>query len=220
MSVPHRELVDPMFGHPKLRAANNARVYWSRANALSQWQKGSGWQVAMYGGVQTGDDWAAMFVPVKELDIAGQDSFGRKPTRWSYYMTNAETFGLNIVIWVHDPNDGSKRAEITQRGQASGLGKASGWNSHTFNPETDQMFFSGENTGDSDLTAGTDYTWAEFQADVMFKTWTIYRISIECGWQASGTFEEAWLAEFMLNGTRILLEPREGDLVPVKQKKT
>lgn len=202
MAVPTRRIIDPMFGRPLLRHANNARAAWVKENSLSQWQKGSGWTANLYGGAQTGDDWAAIFIPTNELPIADFNA-----AMWSYYMTNAETMGVNIVIWIHDPTNFSKRAEVTQLANVSGLGKASGWNAHVFNPATVQMFFYGENTTGTGLTAGTNYAWTAFQADALFKYWTIYRVSIEYGWEASGTFDDAWVADLKLNGERILLVP-------------
>jgi hypothetical protein len=126
---------------------------------------------------------------------------------WSYYMTQAQTMGVNVVIWVHDPDDYSKRAEITQAGGAAGLGKAAGWNTHVFDSTVTQMFFYGENTTGTALVAGTQYTWDQFKADALFKTWSIYRISFEYGWEASGTFLSVWLAEIKLNNDAILLRP-------------
>jgi hypothetical protein len=205
MSVPTRRIIDPIFGKPVLRYAGSGMAGWCKENSLSQWQKGSGWTANLYGGTQSGDDWAAIFVPINEIPVPDFNS-----AQWSYYMTNTETMGVNIVIWVHDTDDLSKRAEITQVGGASGLGKTAGWNAHKFNPATTQMFFYGENTTGTDLTAGTQYKWSQFQADALFKNWTIYRISLEYGWEAAGTFDDAWVADLKLNGERILLRPEEG----------
>ena len=44
----------------------------------------------------------------------------------------------------------------------------------------------------------------------MFKNWKIYRITIEWGWEASGTFEEAYVADIELNNTPIYLRPDSG----------
>jgi len=210
MSVPTRRILDPIFGAPVLRYQNNGMAGWCKENSLSQWQKGSGWTANLYGGSQTGDDWAAVFIPVNELDVT---EF--KSALWTYLMTNAETMGVNMVIWVHDPNDNDKRAEITQLANVDGLEKASGWNAHELDITTDQFFFYGEGTTGTGLTAGATnlYGWDDFQSDALFKTWTIYRISLEYGWEASGTFEDAWLADLKLNGERILLKPSLGDHV-------
>jgi len=202
MSVPTRRILEPIFGKPVLRAANNGKAQWTRVNDLSQWQKGTGWQANLYGGVQTNDDWAAMFVPVAELPV-----LDFKSAMWSYLMTAAQTMGVNTVIWVHDPNDFDNRAEITQLGGHADLPKAAGWNAFSFSPATAGMFFYGEGTTGTGLTAGTQYTWAQFQADVLFKTWTIYRISLEYGWEASGTFDNVWVAELKLNGVQIPIRP-------------
>jgi len=205
MAVPTRRIIDPIFGKPLLRYSDAGMAGWCKENSLSQWQKGSGWTANLYGGAQTGNDWAAIFVPVNEMPVPDFNS-----AMWSYYLTGVETMGINIVIWIHNPNDFSKRAEVTQVGGASGLGKAAGWNAHVFNPATTQMFFYGENTTGTGLTAGTQYPWTSFQTDALFKYWSIYRISIEYGWEASGTFDDAWVADLKLNGERILLVPPDG----------
>lgn len=202
--IPTRRILDPIFGKPILRAANNGRAAWTRVNELSQWQKGTGWQANLYGGVQTGDDWGGMFVPVSELRVTDFNA-----ALWSYYITQAQTFGVNLVIWVHDPNDFSKRAEITQLASIAGLGKAAKWNSHTLDKTTDQFFFFGEGTTGTGLTAGPPnyYGWDDFQADALFKTWHIYRVSLEYGWEASGTFDHVWVVELKLNGMQIPIKP-------------
>jgi hypothetical protein len=69
------------------------------------------------------------------------------------------------------------------------------------------MFFYGENTTGTALTAGTQYTWDEFQADTLFKDWVVYRISFDWGWEASGTFENAYLTEVKINGLYIPVRP-------------
>ena len=202
------------FGEPELRYALNSRAYWSRGTASPRNQKGgTGWLACLHGRVQTGDDWAAVYIPVNEMLVTNFDT-----AKWSYYMTTTQTMGVNIVIWVHDPDDFDKRAEITQLGGVAGLEKAAGWNAHEFDSTDAGMFWYGENTGthDTTVTAGTQYTWAQFQADDVFSAYTIYRVSIEFGWEAAGTFDHAWVAEVMLNGTNIPLKPRsDADLAPI-----
>jgi len=195
-----------LFGLPVLRYQNNGMAGWCKENSLSQWQKGGGWTVNLYGGSQTGDDWGAAFIPLNEMYLTQLTE-----ALWSYYLTGAQTMGVNIVIWVHDPTDFKKRAEITQVGGASGLGKAAGWNSHSLSLSTTQFFFYGENTTGTGLTAGTQYSLAQFQADTLFKDWTISRISFEYGWEASGTFADVWLAEVKINGINVQLRPSPGD---------
>ena len=196
-----------LFGHPVLRSTGVSQAYWAKSTTSPYPQKGGGWSALLYGGVQTGANYAAIFIPVNEMPITVFEK-----AQWSYYMTGTETMGVNIVAWVHDPEDFDKRAEITQRGNVSGLEKAAGWNAHEFNTATTQMLFYGEGTTGTNLTAGTLYTWAEFQADNLFKNWVISRISLEYGWEASGTFDQVWVAEVKLNEIPIPLIPREGDL--------
>lgn len=193
-----------LFGEPVLRAGGVSLVSWCKENSLSQWQKGGGWTANLYSGVNTGDDWAGVFIPVNELPITQFTT-----AQWSYLMTAAETAGVNIVIWIHDPTAFEKRAEVTQVGGS--VAKAAGWNSQAFTTATTGMFYYGEGTTGSGLTAGTQYTWSQFQADTIFDSWTIYRISLEYGWEASGTLDDAWLAEVTLNGMPIQLKPGEGE---------
>ena len=203
---------DWLFGEPTLTYSGNSIAYWSRGVVSPRLQKSStGWQACLHGRVQSGDDWAAVYVPVNELLVRDFDS-----AQWSYYMSGNETMGVNMVIWVHDPADFDKRAEITQLGGHSGLEKASGWNAHELDTTVTQFFFYGEGTTYTELTAGTQYTWNQFKADNLFKNWTIYRISLEYGWEASGTFDQVWLADLKLNEIMIPLKPRsDADLTPV-----
>ena len=210
MVVPTRRILTPIYSPPVLRAANNGSAVWDKINTNSQWQRGTGWQAKLTGGVQTGDDWGGMFFPTQEQKVT---EF--KEAQWSYYMTGAETMGVNIVIWVHDPNSLNKRAEITQLGNTALLGKTLGWNGHKLLSTTTQFVWNGEDwsggsaaalTG-SDLTSGTQYTWAQFQADVLFSTFEIYRISLEHGWESSGTFDAVWVVEAKFNGQSIPFVP-------------
>ena len=199
-------VTDWVFGKPSLVSANNGKAYWIRGSTSPLDQKGAtGWLAELYGGVQTGDDWARLNIPVNEVAVADFDT-----AKWDYYLTNTETMGVGIVIWVHDPDDFDKRAEITQLGGVAGLEKAAGWNAHEFDSTDAGMFFYGEGTTASGLTAGTQYTWAQFQADVLFSTWTIYRVTFDWGWEASGTFESAYIADVKLNGEIIQLGPEGG----------
>ena len=206
MTVPTVRVLDPVFGEASLAAANNADAVWVRGSTSPLDQKGAtGWLANLYGGVQTGDDWSRVNIPVGELRIPDFNS-----ALVSYYFTNAETMGIGIVIWIHDQNDFDKRAEVTQLANVSGLEKAAGWNAHEFDKTTTQMFFYGEGTTGTALTAGTQYTWAQFQTDILFKHWRIYRITFDYGWEASGTFDDAWMADIKLNGQVIRMRPDSG----------
>ncbi len=194
------------FGKPTLTCANNGRVRWIRGSTSPLDQKSAtGWLAELYGGAQTGDDWARLNIPVNELKVTEFNE-----AQWSWYQTATESMGVNIVIWIHDPDDNDKRVEVTQVGGISGLDKSAGWNSHEFSDSTTQLFFYGEGTTGTGLTAGTQYTWQQFQEDTIFSTWTIYRITLERGWEVSGTFESAYIAEVKLNRIPIMLEPYYG----------
>jgi hypothetical protein len=194
-----------IYGEPTLLCGGAADAVWSRGNISPYFQKSStGWLADLYGGTQSGDDYASVVIPINELPTTSFNS-----AQWSYYMTNAEAYGVNMVIWIHDPTDFDKRAEVTQAPSGATLEKGSGWNAHELDTSTTQFFFYGENTGSPDTceTAGTQYTWAQFQADSVFSTWTIYRITFEMGWYSSGVFEDVWVADIKLNGKMIPLKP-------------
>lgn len=191
------------FGAPTLSAANNGSAQWVKGEVSPLDQKSAtGWLAELTGGVQSGDDWARVNVPVNELYLKDL-----KAAQWSYYMTNTETMGVNMVVWVHDDKDFDKRAELTQAPNIATLEKASGWNAHELDTSVSQFFFYGENTTGTALTAGTQYTLAQFQADALFTDWTIYRITFEYGWEASGTFESAYVADIKINGQIIFMRP-------------
>jgi len=200
-----------LFGHPVLRADGNSTAYWARPTVSPYNQKGGGWMPCLHAGVQDGNDWAAVYIPVNEMPVTAFTD-----AQWAYYMTSTQTMGANMVIWVHDADDFDKRAEITQAGNIATLEKTAGWNAHEFDQTVTQMFFYGEGTTGTDLTAGTRYTWDQFQADPLFKDWVIYRITFEMGWEASGTFDQVWIAEIKLNGIPIPLKPGEADKQPVQ----
>ena len=127
-------------------------------------------------------------------------------------MTEAETFGINMVIWVHDRFDNDVRAEITQQADIATLEKAAGWNAHELNQTTDQFFYYGEGIAATSLITGAGpanlFGWDDFQGDECFNgKMTIYRITFEYGWEASGTFDDAWVADIKLNGQLIPLKP-------------
>lgn len=197
-----------MFGHPVPRSTGVSQAYWSKPTSDPYAYKGGGWMPCLYGGVQGGSNWAALYIPVNEMPLRVFEK-----AQWSYYMKTEQTMGVNIVIWIHDPDDFDKRAEVTQLGNVSGLEKASGWNAHEFNTATAQMFHYGEGTtGTTSSADATDLdSWDTFQADPLFKNWTIYRISLEHGWEASGTFDQVWIGEVKLNEVPIPLIPAATD---------
>ncbi len=215
-----RAVPDWIFGAPVLRTGANGLAGWLKAEGSVEGllQKSpSGIIANLYGGVQTGGaSWAAVYVPVNEITSPEFNS-----AQWTYRLAAAQAYGLNMVIWMHDPNEPGKRIEVTQAPSGITLARADGYNSHVLNTATTQFFWYGEDwTGDtvaaltgSDLTSGTQYTWEQFQNDVLFSTYKIYRVSIEDGWYSTGTFAETWLTELKLNGQVILLQPGPGEVM-------
>ena len=203
------------FGQPVLRFANNGAAGWVKdtgsTEALHQ-KSASGYLANLYVGEQSdttaGTHWAAVYIPVNELLTSDFTS-----AQWTYRLTNGEVYGVNMVIWLHDPTDNTKRVEVTQAPSHADLAKADGWNGHILNTATAQFFYYGENVSGSDLSSGTQYTWEQYQADRLFKDWTIYRISLEWGWYSTSVFEDAWVADVKLNGQVILMTPPPGEII-------
>ena len=193
-------LIGSVFGAPLLYSARNGTANWMKSPPGAVFQKGpSMFSVKMYVD-NTNDDWASVVIPVNEMKVTDLTE-----AMWTYWMTNAESGGLNIVVWVHDPTDFSKRAEVTQ---LMGLvSKDAGFNVETLNLTDTELFYYGENVSGSDLTAGTNYTWAQFQADPLFSTWRIYRITFDLGWLGATVQEDVWLTEITINGQQIPLKP-------------
>jgi hypothetical protein len=195
-----------MFGEPTLQSANNGSANWCQGMISPLDQKGStGWLACLYGGIQTGDDWARVNIPVNEMHLVDL-----KTAMWTYYMSAAESFGTNMVIWVHDPFNPDNRAEITQQADIATLEKANAWNKHVLDPSVDQFYYYGEGTTNTNLTAGPPnyYGLDDFIADELFNTWTIYRITFEYGWQSgSNEFTDAWIGDIKINGVNIPLKP-------------
>ncbi len=210
MAVPTRRILEPIYAEASVADALGGNASWIRGQISPLDQKGqTGWLADLYGGIQTGDDWARVNIPTYEQRV---DEFSEVTgdTQWTWHQTNAEVYGVNLVIWMHDPKDMDKRVEVTQAPSGATLEKGAGWNAHEFNPATTQMFFFGENTTGTGLTAGTQYTWNQFRTDVLFKTWRIYRTTLEWGWYSTGTFESAYVANIKLNGVTIFLRPDSG----------
>lgn len=196
-----------LFGEPTLQSRNNGSVNWCKSGVSPLDQKSAtGWLACLYGGVQSGwDDYARVEIPVNEMPIGDLTS-----ALWSYYMTEEEAFGVNMVVWVHNPNDFDKRAEITQQADIATLEKAAGWDAHELDLTTSQFYFYGEGTTGTGLTAGPPnyYGMDDFQADPIFQNWTIYRISFEYGWHTGDNeFKDVWVADIKINGYMVHLKP-------------
>jgi len=199
-----------MFGEPSLLARNNGDAVWAKSGISPLDQKSTtGWLAKLYGGVQSSwDDYARVEIPVNEMPVPDL-----KTAMWSYYITEAEANGVNMVIFVHDPFHPDYRAEITQLADIATLVKTAGWNEHVLNPSTDQFYFYGETTTKTNLTAGPPnyYGWDDFVADELFNTWTIYKITFDWGWATgSEEYKDVWVADVKLNGHLIPLKPDSG----------
>ncbi len=206
--VASRVLPTWTFGAPTLHISGNGKANWERGEAvLSTHQKGgNGWVARLYGGLQsTWDDAAEVYVATHELPVTSLSS-----CLYSWFQTNAEEFGLEMVIWMHDPTDFNKRAEATL--SYLDTEKGSGWDAHEL-ASTNRFIYYGENVGSPDTcpSEATNYTWAQYQADSVFSTWTIYRISFANGYYTGdGVFEDYFMADLMINGTVVPMGPKDG----------
>ncbi len=206
----HRNIPEWVFGEPTLFSQGNGTADWARAERTSvlptDQKSTTGWLAKLYGGNQTSwDDAGSLFIPVNEMPLTKLSS-----AQWTYWMANTELFGCQIQIWVHDPNDNTKRGDIIQTGSAGLLSKSAGWNGHILNKDTGvQFFYYAENEGTPGLTEGSGnlYSLAQFQADVVFSTWTIYRISLNNGFYNAGHFGDMYVADVKINGEVIQLKP-------------
>jgi len=197
------------FGRPSLGTAGSGAARWIRGNESPYDQKSpTGWLAELYGGAQSGDDYARINIPVDELY-----PFEFKSGLWTWYQTNAEEYGVNLVIWMHDPTDNDKRCEVTQAPSGATLEKTSGWNAHELDITATQFFYYGEGTVGSGLTEGTQYKWTQFQSDTIFSKWTIYRVTLEWGWYSTGTFENAYVADVKFNNEIVPLEPTIAEIL-------
>ena len=202
-----------MFGEPVLRARNNGDAVWVSPSTSPLDQKGSsGWLANLYGGIQSDwDDYARIEIPVNELPVPLLHT-----AKWSYYMTEAEAFGINMVIWVHDPYDFDKRGEITLKADHANLEKPSAtWGAHELHPETDYFYYFAEGEANESICVDEGpanlYAWEDFQGDECFNTWTIYKISFEYGWHdGDNEFKDAYVADISLNNQLIPLKPDSG----------
>lgn len=198
-----------VFGQPTLMSQGNGAASWERGDStLSTHQKGStGWVAKLHAGIQSGwDDAAEMYVPVNEMPLP---DLTVGTTMWSWFQTDTEIAGLGMVIWVHDPNDFDKRAEISMLAEVGHIELAAGWNAHELANGNDCIWY-GENTGshDTTVTAGSPYDFSKFLTDDVFSTYTIYRISFAHGFQTTNAdFDPVYLADVKINGVTIPLKP-------------
>lgn len=197
------------FGQPTLMAQGNGNAHWARgANVLSTHQKGStGWVAQLYGGVQ--NLWgsaAEVYIPVNEMPLT---DLKVGSTMWSWFQTATEIAGVGMVVWVHDPTDFDKRAEISMLTEVGHVELSAGWNAHELAAGNDCVWY-GENTGThgTTVTAGSPYNFSQFLEDDVFSTYTIYRISFAYGFQTGDSvFNDVYLADVKINGEIIRLVP-------------
>lgn len=197
---------EPMFGKPVLFSGANGKASWENG-----WHYGassraaSGWAARLIPGKQTSwNDFAQVKVDVNNMRVPDFTS-----ASWTYWMENAEAFGLNIVWHLHDPADFDKEIEITQEPSWSTLDKAAGFNSHELSLTADHLYYYGTTiSGLTGNNASSLYGWEDYAANATLLTWVIDSISISYGWHTSDfVFDDALLLQLEINGINIPLKP-------------
>ncbi len=210
MSVPTRIILRGMFGKPTLQwlknngTESNGRAEWSR-----EWRRYGQWTAKLSPGVQTDDDYGSVSWDVNGMRLADLEQIS-----YVYRMGATEVVAPNVAIHVYDPNDIDNRADITLSHSTVGLGVSSGWQKYDLTTAIDGCFYYGNNipstTGltSSDGTSATLYTLAQFQADPVFSTYVIGKITIEYGYYSTGYLTPAHICkvEVIHDGKRVDLE--------------
>lgn len=218
MGVPTRIIKRGMFGQPTLQwLKNNGTASSGRAVWAKEWTRYGEWTARLTPGAQSGDDYGAVEFTVNNMRLEDLESI-----RYIYRMGSTEVIAPNVAIHVYDPNDIDNRADISLSHSHDDLGKTtSTWYKFDVLPATTGLFWYGNNVTGSGLvahgTAGNLYTLAQFQADVIFSTYVISKITIEYGYYSTGTIGAAHIAKISVNEEDILLEPPPGDvaLLPI-----
>jgi len=201
-----------LFGKPTLQwLKNNGTESNGRAKWVKEWDRYGEWTAKLSPGIQSlGDDYASVSFVVNNMPLTDLASIN-----WVYRMGATEVAAPNVAIHVHDPDIVDARADITLSHSHDDLGKTSGWQHFELLPATDGLFWYGDadiiaESGTTGLTGnnGTSlYTLAEFQADAVFSTYVIDKITIEYGYYTTGHFSPAHICKVSVNDIDIPLVP-------------
>ena len=190
-------------GTTSLASSGDGSASWSSDNALV-----GDYSVELIGGTQSGDDWAAVVIPMGGMiELADVTEF-----IYNYTFEYAGNWGPHICFYTHDPVDG-ETADISLysggTGPPAGTPADVGLNTVTVVPATSGFFWYGSETTIGGLTQGLPnmYTLDDFQTMGDFQYHVIDRIQIEYGWWSTGDANEpAYVDDVSLNGSAIGIE--------------
>ncbi len=203
------------FGTPYLGAEGLGVARWEKGRGSGALQHGiSGWRARLYGGTQTGDDWAGVEIPVDDMPLTKFASMAL-----NYNNLADETYSIGVMITITNPNERDSRAELSLYTAATGghtpPDSAAGHNYYEVLPASTGYFWYGEDCTGAVLTEGLPniYTIAQFQADAAFSTYVITKIEVNVGWAGSGQCGTTWLEAVTINGEPIPLKPNSEEVL-------
>ena len=168
------------FGTPTLEAGGNGSAVWKASPTASDDHTIS-WTAHLSGGAQTSyNDYAKVIIPVNEMPFTNL-----KSVRLSPYYTASSGGDMAVCVYMHDPDNPEQNIELSHTPYTNVLAGYRDLNFPT-EPGSSSWGWYGA-VSDTPDTCPNDwdtssYTWAQFQADSVFKTWTIYRISFDYGY--------------------------------------
>jgi len=142
-------------------------------------------------------------IPVDEMPFQDLDSVRLDP-----YYTAAVGHDMGVCLYMHNPDDLSQRIELSHTPLSN---SAAGHRQLNFptEPGGASWFWDGDDSLiDEVLTRAQGYTWAAFKADLVFKSWRIYKITLDYGYATGDiTMDGCYLSQVFINGAKILLRP-------------
>jgi len=201
-----KSIEDWLFGEAFLEAGGEGQATWSMS--VSAGTKRSDWSARLDGGKQSSwNDYAKVVVPVNEMPFTDLDSVVLEP-----YYTASVGIDMGVCVYMHDPDDFDESVELSHTPYTN---SAAGWRELDFptEPGGTSWFWYGtvSATPDTCPTEGTAYTWANFQADSVFSTWTIFKITFDYGYYTGDVvMNECYLCQARINDITIPLKPDSG----------
>jgi len=178
MGVPTRIIKRGMLGKPVLEAGGNGKAAWTTTEAVASDNHQVTYAARLDAGKQTSwNDFAKVVIPVNEMPFTDLDSVRLE----AYYSTTVDgCIDMGVCLYLHDPADLDQRIELSHTPKTSST--TAGWRELNYptNPQDEGLLFfwyGDESVIAEVLTEGTGYsTLAQFKADAVFKSWTIYKV--------------------------------------------
>jgi len=192
-----------IFGKPILETGGVGRASWTQSTTASVSDRNV-WAVKLDAGKQTGyNDYAKVVIPVNEMAFTALSS-----VRLQAKYTVGAGVDMGVCVYIHDPDDLDQRVEISHTTLTN---SAAGTREIDYPDNTGiDVFYYGTLTDVPDTCpdAGKSYTWANFQADSVFSTWTIYKITLDYGYYTgNAVMNGCYLYHAEINNIVIRLEP-------------